>query len=532
MTDNPSQLALKQIEAPLRLTLLGIYAERLTRAFWPVWSLLIGLLATIMFGVQDHLPLEVLWFSTVCGSVGFLWSLIWGIGKFSKPSRTDALIRLDATLAGQPIAALRDSISIGATDPASRAVWQAHQNRMALRAMGAKSVQPNLRLASLDPFGLRYVALTGLVLAILFGSVWRVSTLSGIVPGGGAGLASGPTWEGWAQPPLYTGKPALYLNDQTQDALTLPIGTRLQIRLYGDAGGLILAETVSGRRADVTPASDQAQDFVITKSGALAIEGPGGRTWQINATPDAKPQVTAEGKIGREADGRFKQPFQATDDYGVAAGQVSIALDIAQVDRRYGLRVPPDANDAVVLDLPMPLRGERTQIKETLVDDLSKHVFANLPVIMIFSVTDAAGQTTQSAPKSVVLPGKRFFDPLAAALIEMRRDLLWSRSNAVSVVQILKAITNQPEGFIRIERAYLRLRVALKGLDTQAASLTPVARDEVAEELWQIALLVEEGDLATALERLRRAQDRVDEAIKKGASPEEVQELMTEMRDA
>jgi guanylate kinase len=29
-------------------------------------------------------------------------------------------------------------------------------------------------------------------------------------------------------------------------------------------------------------------------------------------------------------------------------------------------------------------------------------------------------------------------------------------------------------------------------------------RDEMAEALWQIALLVEEGDLASALERLRR----------------------------
>ena len=72
---------------------------------------------------------------------------------------------------------------------------------------------------------------------------------------------------------------------------------------------------------------------------------------------------------------------------------------------------------------------------ETLVDDLSKHVFANLPVTMVFAAVDAAGQEGTSAPYAVTLPGKRFFDPLAAALIEMRRDILWNRINAPRAVR-------------------------------------------------------------------------------------------------
>ena len=39
------------------------------------------------------------------------------------------------------------------------------------------------------------------------------------------------------------------------------------------------------------------------------------------------------------------------------------------------------------------------------------------------------------------------------ALIEMRRDLMWNRQNAPRVAQVLKAITNEPEGFIRNEKA-------------------------------------------------------------------------------
>lgn len=127
----------------------------------------------------------------------------------------------------------------------------------------------------------------------------------------------------------------------------------------------------------------------------------------------------------------------------------------------------------------MPLRGERTEVTQTLVDDLSKHLFANLPVTMVFSVTDAAGQEGVSAPYAVTLHGRRFFDPLAAALIEMRRDLMWNRINAPRAVEILKALTNRPEGFIRHDRAFLHLRVLMRELELKQASLSTEDRDAV-----------------------------------------------------
>ena len=180
----------------------------------------------------------------------------------------------------------------------------------------------------------------------------------------------------------------------------------------------------------------------------------------------------------------------------------------------------------------MPISGSRAAFSETLVEDLSKHPFANLPVRVRLSVNDAAGQTGFGEVLSITLPGKRFFDPLAAAVIEMRRDLLWSRANAPRAAQIFRAVTNQPEGFIRNEKAWLRLRVLMRQLDGTANTLDASTRDEMAAALWDIALMFEEGDLASARERLRRAQDRLDEAIRNGADPSEIDELMREMREA
>ncbi|MBA3908560.1 MAG: TIGR02302 family protein [Rhodobacter sp.] len=531
---------------PMRLTLAGLWAERLSRAFWPFWSLLLVVLAALAFGLQDYGPL--LW-AQIGGAVAALLALgllALGLRKFRKPTVADALDRLDATMPGRPIATLRDTQAIGRNDPASLAVWEAHKARMAARAAAAKPVTPDLRLSSRDPFSLRYVALTAFVMALLFGSFWRVASLSGLAPGAAVAMPGGPSWEGWAQPPAYTGKPSLYLNDITAEGLELPTGTRLQIRFYGAEGGLSVAQTVADAPPPAAPLAEGqptpaaavpdgmagVHDLTVTRSGRLAIEGPGGREWQITALPDGLPTIAVSGEIGREADGRFKQGFTATDDYGVVAGRVTISLDMAGLDRRHGLRVDPEPVEPVVLDLPMPLSGKRTEITETLIDDLSKHVFANLPVTLVFAAVDAAGQEGTAAPRAVTLPGKRFFDPLAAALIEMRRDILWNRINAPRSVDILKAVTNAPEGFIRHDRAFLHLRVLMRELEAAEASLSVEERDRIAEELWTIALMVEEGNLQSAFERLQRAQDRLSEAIKNGASPEEIEQLMREMQQA
>jgi uncharacterized protein (TIGR02302 family) len=281
----------------------------------------------------------------------------------------------------------------------------------------------------------------------------------------------------------------------------------------------------------VPAASDPVQDFTVAQSGSMEISGAGGRKWQVVATPDSAPSISPEATIGRDAEGRFKQKFTASDDYGVTKGQATVTLDLAAVDRRFGLAVEPEAIAPVVLDLPLPVKGSRTEIKSTLVDDLSKSVLANLPVSIAFAATDAAGQTGTAAPIKVVLPAKRFFDPLADAIIEMRRDLLWSRQNAPESTMILKAIANRAEADTPDVEALKRLRAVIKRLDT-SADLTPAIRDEVAEELWQVSLMIEDGPLNSAKDRLKRAQDRVSEAIRKGASPEEMQALMDEMRKA
>ena len=528
-----TQDILKPIRWPLRLTRAGMVAERVTRAFWPLWSVLFVALGALMLGLQDMVRVEVVWAVAGALAVAALAALVQGIRRFRMPQEHEALLRLDATMKGRPVQTALDRQAVGASDPASAAVWAAHQERMRKRLAEARAVQPDLRVARADPFALRYVALLVLCVGVLFGSILRVGSVTAMGPTG-QGLASGPTWEGWVEPPAYTRLPALYLNDITGETLTVAQGAKITLRMYGEVGALSVTETISGSPLPSTEAAQAtAQEFAARQSGTLEIAGPGGRAWQVAVTPDAAPTVARDGEIDVTYDGQATIPFTASDDYGVVDGSARITLALDEVTRRYGLRTDPEARPEITLPLPMPIAGDRADFTESLIDNFSQHPWANLPVRLEMTVTDAAGQPGTSATEVLTLPGRRFFDPMAAAIIEQRQALLWSRANAGDVAQILRAVSYLPDDIFRSAVAYLRLRTILTRLESfDRHGMTPGQQDELAAALWDLAVILEEGDLQDALERLQRAQDRLSEAMKNGASQEEIAELMQELRDA
>lgn len=529
-----SETALKRLGFVLGLTRLGLLAETLTRAFWPVWTVLFVAAAAVMMGAQEVLPLEASWALALLVVLASGWFLARGLSEVQLPSREDAITRLDSTLPGRPIQALRDSPAIGDGDAGSQALWRAHQTRMAGRTAGAHAVAPDLKLARLDPFGLRYTATLLLLIGLLFGSFARVGNIADIASGGGTALAAGPTWEGWIEPPSYTGKPALYLNDQPEGALVIPVGSRILLRLYGEVGALTVAETVSGRTGEVPSAAEPEQSFEVTQDGALEIAGPGGAKWDVALLLDTPPEIAISGQADTSARGEMTLGFEAFDDYEVFGGQARITLDLASVERRFGLTPSPDARDPIFVPLPLPIAGDRSSFEEILIEDFSKHVWAHLPVTVTLSAQDAAGQSGQSIELPITLPARRFFDPLASAVIELRRDLLWSKDNAVRVSQLMRAVSHRPvDGIFKRETDYLRLRTILRRLEAyKAYGLNVEKQEELAEALWELALNLEDGDLGNALERLQQAQERLAEAMKNGASDAEIERLMQELREA
>lgn len=517
---------LAHLRRPVLLTHAGLVAERLWRAFWPVLTVLLAVAAPVYAGLDAYFApgMRAPWL--LGGAAIMLVLFLDGLRRLRWPRREEALARVDAQLAGRPLAALADSQATGAGDAATGALWQAHLQRMARASRAARPVPPDLDVAARDPFGLRLVALLVFLTAVIFAS-------PGAAPGAdsrnarpGQTLADGPAWEGWIEPPAYMGRPTLYLADLPEGEIQLPQNARITIRLYGD-GGLRIEAGVSESGAE----PDEV--FTVTRDGRIAILGEGGAEWQVVMQRDQPPVVSISGPPDIEASGRMSQPFAAEDDNAVTSGSATFVLDPARVERRFGLVPDPDPRPPLIVDLPMPFSGDRSAIEETLIEDFSRHPFANMPVTMALTVRDAIDQTGESAPVEMVLPGRRFFEPVARAVIEQRRDLLWSRDNAPRVLDLLRAIAHRPESLFPSPEPWESLRAAIALLaDAVAEDRLAEAEDEIADALWEVALELEEGALANALARLERAQERLSQAMRDGATPEEIAELMRELREA
>jgi uncharacterized protein (TIGR02302 family) len=518
----------------LRATFVGLWLERLARSFWPFTTICLFGAAALGFGVQDILP-PVLAVTVVMALLALvLVALVLGLWRLKVPSASEAAHRLDASMPGRPISTLADAQVIGAQDAASRRVWAAHLARMQARLEQAQPVPGDMRLSRFDRFGLRYIALTGFVVALVFGAPSRVTELPEIaqLSGRAEAVALGPSWEVWVQPPSYTGRPSLYLNEVDRVRLDLPQGSRVTVRFYGQQGIMSVQESLSDR-GEYDPTA-MAQDFEIERSGRLSVRGPAGRDWEVVALVDQPPNVALRGNAERERGGLMRQEFIASDDYGIVEGQVHVALDLDKVERRFGLVPAPEPRAGMSLPLSMPASGSRREIEDAFVEDFSQHPWANLPVTIALQVEDARGQTDMTQPTQMVLPGRRFFDPMAAAVVELRRDLLWTRENAGRVAELMKAIGHRPQDAFRSVEGRIRFTETRDMLlaSLEQGGMDAALRDALSDKMWDLAVLLEEGELADARERLRRAQEMLDEAVRNGADPAEIAELMDELREA
>ncbi|MCK8464622.1 TIGR02302 family protein [Aliiroseovarius sp. S1339] len=518
---------------PLRLTGAGMVLERFWHAFWPLATILLAAFAVWSFWTIGPSPAAS--GAMMVGAAIALIALIWGVRKFSWPSRAERLARLDDSLPGHPIAALQDEQATGRNDPASRDLWQAHLHRMAQRLKGVRPVAPDLRVALNDPYGLRLIAATGAALALGF-TPWMDRAASVTGTNASAQPIASASWEGWIEPPGYTGRPSLYLADQPPGPLAVPTGSRLTLRLYGDLSAFTIDADLSG--APIKGPTLQSYVQIITKNSLLSIDGPGGATWHITAIGDTPPNVGIDGDLSRRIAGDFSLPFIATDDYAVTAGHAEASLGLDRMDRRHGLAVDPEPRPPLIVDLPLPYRGARTLIEGVLEENLIEHPWAGLPINLTLKVEDGAEQTGTSTPLGIILPARRFLHPVAKALVEQRRDLMWSRQNGRRVAQILRAVLNRPDDLKLPDGVYLRLRGGIRRLEAGIAfsdlpsGLPEDLRDEIATLLWDVAVELDDGRLADALARMQQAQDRLEQAMRDGASEEELAELMDEVREA
>ena len=512
--------------------------ERFLVAFWPALTLMMFAIAFFLWGGAHVLPPLVVVIAVMGVLAWMVVLLVRGFKRMRLPKPTQIYRRLDDSVDGAPVSSLMDELVLGNDNPQSQALWEQHLQRMAARAQHAVVPSAYVRLAGVDKYALRLLAL----LAVVSGGLWGgdvSSDRTALNVGNGEGINVGPNFEAWAKPPLYTGLPTVYLNKVDEgEPISLAEGTVFSIRAYGDVGDVSISENLSVAGNTSFPEAEgvlaEAQ-FVMAQAGVLELRNNTGqiRTWDISLLSDLPPMIEITGELTRDLQGAMQLPFRASDDYGITGGALDITLNIENVDRRFGLALEPEPTPGLTGELPLPFNARTSDFEGVVEEDFAQHVWAGLPVVVGLSATDAGGNTGRIEPLSAELARKRFFDPLSAALIDVRRQLLWNRKNAERGIYLLRAVTHKPTDSFSRGKAFEMTREAIRDLEAYSdIELSDQVQGEVSALLWAAAILIEDGDVNDAKERLKRAQERLAEAMENGATEEEIAELMDELRQA
>ena len=461
---------------------------------------------------------------------------------WKRPTREKSLARIEqaSALEHRPLTAYNDTISHEAASPETAALWQAHRDRAAQLLGKLKSGPARPRVDRYDPFALRAL----LVLMLVAVTVWASTDLPGRVEAAFkvpdiAAAAPGFRIDAWISPPPYTRKEPFVLANASgaNEAVAVPQGSLLTVKINGpgakDYKVSLNAPEHPQTLEPVAQAGDTYAEFTqkIDRSATLAIGGllETVKSWPLAVAPDHAPTIAFTGpiEVSNRAVMLFK--YKVDDDYGVSSAEAHVDRVAEVPEGRASASEPaPQIGKPPVFPLSLPRAPVKSADGKTY-KDLTAHPWAGLPVVVTLSAKDEAGHTGTSAPRGLILPERKFTKPLAKAVIGQRRSLVENPGDTTPVASNLNALGiaaedegTAPQIYLGLRSAYWRLR--------HSPTLEDV--ESVVDQLWDVAVRIEDGNLSSAERDLRAAQERLKDAIERGASQEEIQKLMSELRQA
>jgi hypothetical protein len=530
----------------------------------PLMALLLWMTLALA-GAQTALPPLA---ETLAGIAGILllgWLAVRALSRWRAPTAAEVRARLtrDAGLSLGALEALGDSpVSL---DAGGLALWKREQERTVEIAARARAAPARPDFARADPWRLRFILPVLFVAAAIYAGAAGPDRLArAFYPDPGPLVGDQPmAIEAWVTPAEYTGGSPISLSDRTGDTVETPPSPSVTVRLTGPVGAPWLVAHERGskeRRIRFARAADGAWEARtdLRNGGALRVVRFHTRArWRIAPAPDVAPEgafVSAPALV--EGD-RIAFKWKASDDFGVTG----LALRLTPVDP------PPGLKGAKPVDTPIeaPAGDPRAAEGEASLD-LASHPYAGMKLTAQLVVKDALGQEGASAEAPVTLPEKVFLQPLAQAAIEIRKLILHERRAYAKAARVLSPrikgvddlfgirtddedprITRAPAAIRRAGRmidaltmapqdGYFADQAVYAGFRLARASLD-VAREieetnDAADILWDVAMRAEYGDSADAKRALEEAQRRLAEALRNGASPEEIARLSEALQQA
>ncbi len=545
----------RRFERQVRLSRLALLGERIWEALvWPFCVVGTFLVVSLLdlWGIMPPLLHRGLLGAFGLALIVSLLPLI----RLPLPTRAEALRRLErnANIKHRPASSYEDRL--GATPPKETALlWAAHRQRLARLVARLKPSWPSPRTDRHDPYAIRALLLITVVAAVLAAGPNGWDRLRAAFSPAASSTPALLRLDAWVTPPVYTGIAPIVLADGSEPvgagaesfrALSVPERSELIVRTHapqGETVSLAMSNDDGSALKTVEPKKGAAEGLVefnvaLTEpvSADVKIGGQTVSKWRFELIKDESPTISLMGSPTTTPRGALRLVFRADDDHGVASAEAKFALSEGQ---DVGFVAPPPAGvDAKVAADPllqppvMPLQlpranGKRVDGRAT--QDLTAHPWAGLKVRMTLVARDQAGQSGMSAPYEFVLPERIFTKPLAKAVVEQRKKLVRDPGSTEDVARALEALTIGGDKVIEDSFIYLSLRDSYWRLQSDPSRASTAS---VVDQLWQLALRIEDGDLPEAERDVKAAQDALSQALKDNASPEEIKRLVDELRTA
>ena len=511
-----------------------LWIEQAWPAMLPALGVLLGLVVLSLLTLPQRLPGWLHALLLLAVAAWLARSLHHRLRRLRSPSLSmrDGRIERASRLPHRPVSTLSDHpVSAGGPGNEAGLIWQAHLRRTEAGLRRLQAGPPRLRLRAHDRYRLAPLLLLALAASLfLAGRDAPIRIASGFWPGLAVPLGPKPLLQAWITPPDYAGGAPIFLTDPN-GRYTVPAGARLSASLTGTATEPAL--TLRGpepARFHALSERSWSLDRLLTVDTPVEIRAAGYRLadWHITVQPIPIPVVRWNGMPGPAADlpWHTKLPWSVAHRYGVQTLTAE-------------LRLADHGESGRVLRVPIPLPGLPTAAHGVATPDLSADPWAGDAVTAVLVATDATGRSGRSAEARFTLPSRTFRNPLARAVLDLRRRLALGREAPAEVADDLQALGDTPGAFAQDTSLFLNLSTdaSLLRLPDRAADRAGAARDEASDRLWQLALALEDGlhndrvGARAALE-VRAAQERLSAQIEhmrqlgqKGQSAAEQSEL-------
>ena len=532
----------------------GVRAVLFWESLWPTLIKPLGLVAVFvlfsLFGLWRFMSWPVHYAVLGLLAFGIIYHLWRDVRHIDWPSKRTAQRRLEQD-GKVPLGSVRGLEDVPFTsadaenpldnpleNPLENPLWRLHQQRLAQAAKQARLKGVRATADLVDPWQIRY----GAALLILLALVINHRDLGPRMAAGfSPQLASGVpvTVDLWVDPPAYTGRPPVIITQSSllpegrQAQLEIPAGSVINIRLHGAKGKAIgQLETVDGHnKIDFKKqAATLLAEVTIGENAALSIgKGATRSIWPIAIIPDRAPTIEFTDEPEATTSGTIRLPLAVGDDYGVADAVAIFTLDPEQ-DRPLDAPLLEDSQLAKIEQVPLAsLRGNPGPRVVEL--NLEEHPWAGLEIRLRIKITDGAGQSAETFSEPITLPERQFYNPVARAIIDERRNLAVAPKSWPRTSRALFALSDRsiaPEQYYDSAADYLLVRTAFyKVANGRGENI-----DRTIKEFWPLALQLEDQALELARRALAAAQNALREALERGAPEQEILALIEELRAA